>query len=34
VSYRRVAYRMLVLGAAFFASAVTGGWKWDALPLH
>ena len=34
MSYRTMAYRVLVIAAALLAAAFNGGWKWDALPLH
>jgi hypothetical protein len=31
VSYRSVAFRMLVLATALLVAAFNGGWKWDLL---
>jgi len=32
MSYRYVAFRMLVIATALLAAAFNGGWKWNALP--
>jgi hypothetical protein len=33
VSYRSVAFRMLVFATAMLAAAFNGGWKWDLHQL-
>ena len=32
MSYRNMAFRMLVIATALLAAAFNGGWKWNALP--
>ena len=32
MSYRHIAFRMLVIATALLAAAFNGGWKWNALP--
>jgi hypothetical protein len=32
MSYRSLAFRVLVIATALLTAAFNGGWKWDALP--